>query len=111
MAKRESISTPYSGVREAIVKKLVKLGYLADYTLDKENKQLDIQLRYEDGSPVLTDVQLFSTPGRRWYVSYTELKPVLSGYGYSLLSSSKGIITNIEAKKLKIGGELLFNIW
>lgn len=111
MAKRESVSAPYSRVNEAVVKKLAQLQFISDYHVDKEKKLLDIRLRYDDGRPALTDLRLFSTPGRRWYVSYRTLKPVLSGYGFSLLSSPKGIVTNIEAKKLKVGGELLFNIW
>jgi small subunit ribosomal protein S8 len=74
-------------------------------------KEIIIDLLYKDKNPALTDIKIYSKPGRRYYVSYRHLKPVLNGLGYSILSTPKGILTNIEAKKLKVGGELLFEIW
>ena len=59
----------------------------------------------------MTDVQIFSKPGRRYYVSYHDLKLIMGGLGYSILSTSKGILSNKEARKSKVGGELLFSIW
>jgi len=111
LAKRDSIAIPYSRIREAIVKKLVQLGYLADYQYDKQLKQLRVELKYVDKIPAFTDIKIFSTPGCRYYVSYARLRPVLSGFGHSILSTPKGIVTNSEARKMKVGGELLFNIW
>ncbi|MCL4363651.1 30S ribosomal protein S8 [Patescibacteria group bacterium] len=72
---------------------------------------MTIELLYQEGQPALTDVKVFSTSGRRYYVSYRELKPVMSGYGFSIISSPQGIVTNKEARLKKLGGELLFNIW
>jgi small subunit ribosomal protein S8 len=68
-------------------------------------------LKYDEGVPALTDVKIFSTPGRRWYTAYNELKPVLGGMGHALISSSQGVMTGSEARKAKVGGELLFHIW
>src|SRR4051812_37509279 len=112
MAGKESIESPYSKYREQLIKKLVALKYVKDYSVTGDiKKTMTIDLAYEDGVPALTQVKIFSTPGRRWYVSSKKMKPVLGGMGYSLLSTPQGILTNIEAKKKNIGGELLFNIW
>lgn len=113
MAHRDTIDTPHSGFKEEIVKKLLALKYIKSYTVSEEKikKTMTIELLYHENVASLTDVRIFSTPGRRYYVSYKDLKPVLSGYGFSILSTPKGIMTNIEARKLKLGGELLFNIW
>lgn len=112
MSGRDSIESPYSKYREEVLKKLVSLGYIKEYSVSGEViKTMTITLSYKDGVPALTEVKIFSTPGRRWYISTKELKPVLGGMGYSLLSTPQGILTHIEAKKLNVGGELLFNIW
>lgn len=112
MAQRETIESPYSRFKEEILKKLVSLHFIKGYTVTGELiKTISIELLYNDGVPGMTDVNLFSKPGRRMYISHKKLKPVMSGFGYSFLSTSKGILTNIEARKQKIGGELLFNLW
>jgi small subunit ribosomal protein S8 len=112
-ASREKIESPYSLFREQVVKKLVSLNYLKGYSVSGDIvKKLTIELQYEEGiSPAVTDVKIYSKPGRRWYAGSKELKPVLGGMGYSILSTSKGILTHIEAKDKKVGGELLFSIW
>lgn len=112
MAKRESISMPFSKVNEAILTKLKKLEFIESYQIEGDVvKRINVFLKYEDGVPVLTDVKLFSTPGRRWYISYTDLHPVLGGLGKAIISTPKGILTGSEAKREKVGGELLFHIW
>lgn len=112
LAKREKITSPYSKFRENVLKKLAELKYIKNFQITEEkHKEIVIDLLYKDGISALTGVEIFSKPGRRYYVSYRELKPVLGGYGVSILSTSKGILTNKEAYKRKIGGELLFNIW
>lgn len=112
MARRDTVQSPYSIYREEVLKKLVQVGLIQDYTVSGEIvKTILITLIYKDGQPALTDVVLYSKPGRRYYVSYKDLKPVLGGLGYGILSTPKGILTNYEAKKQKVGGELLFNVW
>lgn len=112
MANNETIESPQSKFKESLLKKLVNLKYVKGYTVKGElKKTMDIELLYHEGAPAMTDVQIFSKPGRRYYVSHKKLKPVLNGFGYSILSTSKGILTNIEAQKERLGGELLFNIW
>lgn len=112
MAHNEFIGSPQSKFKESLVKKLVNLKYIKGYTVKGElKKTMEIELLYEEGVPAMTEVQIFSKPGRRYYVSHKKLKPVLNGFGYSIISTSKGLLTNKEAEKEHLGGELLFNIW
>jgi small subunit ribosomal protein S8 len=112
LAKKETIDSPYSKYKEAILKKLVSLKFIKGYKVKGEiKKNITINLAYEEGKPAISDVKIFSKPGMRCYISYKNLKPVLSGFGYSILSTSKGVMTDREAKKAKLGGELLFSFW
>ena len=112
MAKKEVIESPYSKYKEAVLKKLISLKSVKSYTVSGElKKNITINLAFEDGKPAISDVKIYSKPGMRLYISYKNLKPVLSGFGYSVLSTSKGIMTDREAKKAKLGGELLFSFW
>lgn len=112
MTRNESLTSPHSSYREQIVKKLKDLGYVADYSVEGDvKKNILITLKYDKGMPAVTDVQVVSRPGKREYTSYKDLKVVMSGLGYSLISTTKGIMTNKEARKAKMGGELLFMIW
>lgn len=114
MARKELIEAPFSRFREEVLKKLVKLKFIRNYKVKEVRPKVQtilIDLMYDDGQPALTDIRIFSKPGQRNYVSYRALKPILGGLGFSLLSTPKGILTNIEARKLKIGGELLFAVW
>lgn len=109
LSRKESIDMPFSNISEEIVKKLKKLGFIESFK--KEENKLLVVLLYKEKIPSLTDVKIYSKPGRRYYVSYKNLTPVLGGLGLSLLSTSKGILTNQEARRQKIGGELLFSLW
>ncbi len=113
MRHRESITSPHSVYREQVLKKLKEIGYVKGYSVSGDIiKTITIELLYDEAAaPAVTDVRLYSRPGRRWYVSYRHLKPVLGGMGYSVLSTSQGVMTHVEAKKKKLGGELLFSIW
>lgn len=112
LAKKETVEVEYSTLNLAILEKLKKFNFIKDFTVGKEKiKKIMVYLNYEGKQPVFTDVKIYSKPGRRWYVSYKDVSPVLGGLGISLLSTPKGVITDKEAKKLKIGGELLFSIW
>ncbi len=112
MAQRETVDSPYSTFKEEVLKKLASLKFIKEYGIEGESiKKLNIVLLYHDKVSAFTDVAIFSKPGRRYYVSYKELRPVLSGMGHSIISTSQGIKTGREARKEKLGGELLFNIW
>lgn len=112
MSQKESIVVPFSKLNESILAKLKKLNYVEEYITEGETiKRFIVTLKYDDGVATFTDVKIFSTPGRRWYIAYNDIKPVLGGLGTAIISSSKGIVTGSEAKKEKVGGELLFHIW
>ena len=113
MSKKQEIISPHSKFRAAVAENLKELGYIGNIIVNEEKgkKQLQIELLYVEGEPKITKVQIMSRPGRRWYVSYKGLKPVINNYGCSLLSTPKGILTNREAQKEKVGGELLFSFW
>ena len=111
MASKDSVMTPYSKIKEDILKILKKLGYIEDFVVDKKNKlDITVILAYENNKPLFTDVKIFSKPGRKFYIKSTEIKTDRSGITSKALSTSKGVMTDIEAKKNKIGGELLFEI-
>lgn len=112
MARKETIVAPYSKFAEEVLKKLKTLGYVGEYKIEGDLKKIiTIDLIFKKDETPFTDVAIFSKPGRRYYVSYRDLKPVVSGFGYSILSTPVGILTDKEAKLKKTGGELLFNIW
>lgn len=112
MTKNESLVMPHSSYREAVLKKLQEMKYIKSYSVEGDViKTIEIELSYTKGVPALTDVKLVSKPGKREYVSYKDLKSVMNGMGVSFLSTPKGILTNHEARKAKLGGELLFMIW
>ena len=94
---------------------LKKAGYISGYDTKKEDggrETLRIYLKYPDAkSTVITDIQRVSKPGRRVYVKGEKIPKVLNGYGTAILSTSKGIMTDKEAKELNIGGEILCNVW
>lgn len=112
MSRKDVISMSHSLYKMVVIEKLKKLGYVSDVSVTGElKKRIAIKLLYRDGEPAVTGVQIFSTPGKREYVAYRKLKSVLGGMGYSFLSTPKGILTDREAKKSKLGGELLFSLW
>jgi small subunit ribosomal protein S8 len=112
--KHESVSVPFSAFKLAIAEKLQDAGYVA--SIEKKGKKirktLDVVLKYDAaGDPVIHGVKRISKPGRRLYQGAHQIRPVRYGTGALLLSTPKGIMTDKEARKEKIGGEALFEIW
>jgi small subunit ribosomal protein S8 len=109
-----TVSVPYSKLRHSVAKKLVDTGYLAsavEHGKRVQDKTLEVTLRYENGSHKIRGVKRISKPGRRLYTKVAELHPVKFGQGHLILSTPAGILTNVEAKEKKVGGEQLFIIW
>ena len=99
-------------MKESIAKILKKEGYIADYTVDgKPRKQLKLKLKYDGRKGVIDTLRRISSPGLRRYVRSTEIPRVLGGMGTAILSTSRGVMTGVEARKLNVGGELLCFIW
>jgi small subunit ribosomal protein S8 len=112
-AKKEVIQTPYSNFDFAIARVLADAKYIKDVQKKTSNKKnfLEITLAYPGGKPALSDFKIFSTPGRRLYSTYRELKPIRQNYGMAILSTPKGILNNKTARKEKVGGEYLCEVW
>jgi small subunit ribosomal protein S8 len=112
-AKKESISIPYSALKEAIAHTLAKGGYLG--SVEKKGKQisktLEVSLVYHSGEPRVHGVQRVSKPSRRIYQKARDIRVFRSGYGSVVLSTPKGIMLDSDARKTKVGGEVLFKIW
>lgn len=113
MAGGAPVSVPHSNHLEAIAKKLKALGYVEEVRVEGEiKKTIEITLaRTAEGHPRLRGVRRISKPGRRLYVSHTKAHGVKGGTGSRIISSSKGVLTDAEARKVRVGGEDLFQIW
>lgn len=109
MTRNESVEVLPSHFNEEVLKKLMQLGFIKKFEI--RERVIFVELLYKDKKPALNEVQLFSKPGSRYYISYKNLKQIMGGLGYSLISTSKGVLSNKEAREKKVGGELLFSIW
>lgn len=111
--RKETVDVPASKMIEKILAIFKKDGYIEDYRLLKDQKQgvLKIFLKYDDRTPAISGIKRISKSGLRVYVQNDEIPRVLSGLGTAVISTSKGILDDREARKLKIGGEVLCYIW
>jgi len=110
---KETIDVPFSNFKFEILKILEKKGFINLVANKRKNKKkvLEIVLKYKDGMPAISGLKRISKPGQRIYKSYKEIKPVKSGYGIAIISTSKGLMTDKEARKQKVGGEVICEIW
>ncbi|AEH22868.1 ribosomal protein S8 [Thermodesulfobacterium geofontis OPF15] len=114
MARHKSVIIPASKIKLEIARILKEEGYIEDYKYIKEEPQpkIEIILKYDENKrPVIAGVKRVSKPGRRIYKGYRDLPKVLDGFGIAIVSTSQGIMTDHEAKKRKIGGEVICEIW
>jgi small subunit ribosomal protein S8 len=111
-AGNEVFTAPYSKMKADIARILQEEGYLWNYeVVTGTSTKLKLKPKYIDGRPVLTDLKRVSTPGRRKYVGFDEIPPVMSGLGINILSTSKGVMSGGSAKRQKLGGELIASVW
>ncbi len=113
-SRHTKVEMPSSHLKLEIAKILKEEGYIASYKAAEENrrKTLRINLKYTpEHEPVVTNLVRISKPGRRVYSSYQKVPRVLGGLGHSVLSTPRGVMTGRRARKLKVGGEILFEIW
>lgn len=112
MAHKKSIRVFDSRMNQELVKILTKKGFIRNVKKEKEEKRLLIlELIYEGSQSRLTDVVRISKPGRRVYVKKNKIPKVLGGFGFTILSTPQGILTDEDARKKGIGGELLCSMW
>ena len=113
LAKKPKVQIPYSDIKHKLANKLVELGYIESVKVEGAGieRQLVVSLVYKNNLPVVTAIKRISKPGRRIYTSKTRIPRVLAGYGATILTTSKGLLTGKEAKTMGIGGEILCQIW
>jgi small subunit ribosomal protein S8 len=111
----KSVDVLSSRINLNMAKVLKKSGYISGYDIKNDprgHEILRVYLKYPDTKrTVITDIQRISKPGRRVYVKSENIPQVLNGYGISILSTSRGVMTDKEARELRLGGELLCNVW
>ena len=114
-AKHDTVDVPVSKIKVAIADILVKEGYVAKYDIveDGNFKNIRITLKYgaDKNEKIITGLKRISKPGLRIYAGKDELPRVLGGLGIAILSTNQGVITDKEARKLQVGGEVLAFVW
>ena len=107
------VAIPHSKLKENIARVLRKEGYVADVSVDgaKATKVIKIKLKYNGRKSIIEGLRRVSSPGLRRYTGSQEVPRVRAGMGTSILSTSEGILTGVQARKKNIGGELLCEIW
>jgi small subunit ribosomal protein S8 len=118
-ARKSEVYIPNSKIKEQIARILKEEGYIEDYIVSDENKKgtqntLILKLKYlgpRNTKPVISGMQRVSKPGRRKYVGVDEIPYVRKGLGTAILSTNKGILTDAQARKERVGGEILCYVW
>lgn len=114
MARKKTVIVPASRIKLEIARILKEEGYIEDYHYidEKPQSKIEIVLRYDENKrPVIAGLRRVSKPGKRIYMGYRDLPKVLDGLGIAIISTSQGIMTDYEARKRKIGGEVICEIW
>ena len=113
-AGKKTVDMPYSKFKQAISEILKKSSFIEDFkVIEAEGKftMLSLKLKYNDGESVILGLKRISKPGIRRYVSNEDIPRVRNGLGISIVSTSKGLLTDKEARSLKVGGEVVCEIW
>ncbi|MBQ7295391.1 MAG: 30S ribosomal protein S8 [Clostridia bacterium] len=113
-AKHDSVKIPASNMKKAIAQILVDEGYIKGFTVEEDGKQgiIDVQLKYgPNKSQVITGLRRVSKPGLRIYTNVEDMPKVMKGLGIAILSTPQGIMTDKDARKANVGGEVLAFIW
>jgi small subunit ribosomal protein S8 len=112
--RQRQVDAPSSSLKTRVLDVLKREGYIEDYKVveDGRRKMIRVYLKYSSvGEPVITEIHRESTPGRRVYRNVTELVPVLRGAGIAVVSTPRGVLSDRECRKEKVGGEVLCKIW
>lgn len=107
-----AIELPHSKIKESIVGILKREGYITDFSVEgKVPKKIKVKLKYQGKKSIIEGLSRVSTPGLRRYVGATEIPRVRGGLGVAVVSTSEGLMTDVQARRKKIGGELLCYVW
>ncbi|MCS6877036.1 MAG: 30S ribosomal protein S8 [Geminicoccaceae bacterium] len=113
-AQKAVVRTPASKLRERVLDVLKREGYIRNYeTIDVRPgiKELSIELKYHNGEPVIREIRRVSKPGRRIYAGVKDLPKVYNGLGIAILSTPRGVLSDAEARELRVGGEVLCTVF
>ena len=113
-AKHDSVDVPASKVKKAIAQILLDEGYIQSFSVEEDGKQgvIHITLKYgQNKSQVISGIRRVSKPGLRIYTNVEDMPKVMKGLGIAILSTSKGIMTDKQARKANVGGEVLAFVW
>ena len=107
-----NVELPHSRIKESIAGILKREGYIADFIVEgKLPKTIKLKLKYQGKKSIIEGLRRVSTPGLRRYVGATKIPRVRGGLGVAVLSTSEGLLTDIQARKKKLGGELICYVW
>ena len=113
LRNHKKVELPSSNFKVKIADVLKNEGYIIDYSVSSEDKKskLEIKLKYNYGSPVISSIQRISKPGRRIFSSAESLPKINNGLGIAIVSTPKGVMSDIDARKQKIGGEIICKVF
>lgn len=113
MVKKRSVTMPSSGLKVNIASVLKAEGYIKDFQVNDNNGKpvLTVYLKYVKGESVIHEITRVSTPGRRHYERSNNLERVIGGLGISIVTTSIGVITDAQARKQSVGGEVICHVW
>lgn len=112
-AGHKKVDIPASNMKRAITRILVEQKYISGFTEIRDNKQgiIRVLLKYTNGQNAITELKRISKPGRRVYAQANDIPRVLNGLGIAIISTSKGVMTDRQAREQNVGGEVLCYIW
>lgn len=110
---KETVVIPYSEIKFEIAKILKKENLIEEVEKKgrKTRKSIEIKLKYDNKEPAISSLKRVSKPGQRIYITAGKIRKIRGGYGLSIISTSKGLMTNKKARKQNLGGEVLCEIW
>jgi len=112
LAKLTRVAVPSSKLKLEVLRILKEEGYISDYSIsDKFHGVIKIYLKYNNGKAVITEINRVSRPGRRFYSNVNNIPKSLNGYGLTIVSTSKGVMSDKSAEKLGVGGEVICKVW
>jgi small subunit ribosomal protein S8 len=114
MRQRPKVSTPASKLRERVLEVLREEGYIRGFARVDYNdgkSEIEIELKYFDGQPVIRQIKRISSPGRRVYSSVKDIPTIANGLGVAILSTPKGVMSDSQARRENVGGEVLCSIF
>ena len=112
MANLQRVAVPSSKLKLEVLRILKDEGFISDYSVsDKYHGVIKIYLKYKEGKSVISNLSRMSRPGRRLYKGADQIPRALDGYGLTVVTTSKGVMSDKEAKKLNVGGEVICQVW